>query len=120
MNILRAAHLAMCRALAALPSPSCYALIDGNLLPRDLPCPGRAIVKGDALCLSIAAASVIAKVTRDRYMRKAAEHYPSWNFAGNVGYSTPDHREAIAVNGICVLHRRSFASTAYLQLELGA
>ncbi len=63
---------------------------------------------------------MIAKVTRDRYMREAAEHYPDWNFAGNVGYSTPDHREAIAANGICVLHRRSFRFDRLHQLELGA
>jgi ribonuclease HII len=62
---------------------------------------------------------VVAKVTRDRYMERAAERYPDWDFAGNVGYSTPEHREAIIANGISDLHRRSFASTAYSQLSLG-
>ncbi len=94
--------------------------LNGFRLGSRCPVAHEAVVGGDARSAAIAAASVIAKVTRDRYMREAAEHYPEWNFAGNVGYSTPDHREAIAANGICVLHRRSFASTAYLQLELGA
>jgi ribonuclease HII len=77
------------------------------------------VVNGDARSAAIAAASVIAKVTRDRYMRRVAPLYPEWGFEGNVGYSTPDHREAILRHGICPLHRRSFASIAYSQLELG-
>jgi hypothetical protein len=75
-------------------------------------------VDGDARSAAIAAASVIAKVTRDRYMHRVAELYPGWNFEGNVGYSTPEHRQAILANGICPLHRRSFASIAYSQLGL--
>ena len=63
---------------------------------------------------------MIAKVTRDRYMHRAADDYPGWDFDGNVGYSTPEHREAIAGNGISPLHRSSFASVAYTQLDLGA
>jgi hypothetical protein len=78
------------------------------------------VVNGDARSAAIAAASVIAKVTRDRYMRRVAPLYPEWSFEGNVGYSTPEHREAIMVHGICPLHRRSFASIAYSQLELGS
>ena len=77
------------------------------------------VVDGDARSAAIAAASVIAKVTRDRYMRRAHDAYPGWDFDGNVGYSTPEHRDAIEANGISRLHRRSFASIAYSQLELG-
>jgi ribonuclease HII len=78
------------------------------------------VVDGDARSAAIAAASVIAKVTRDRYMRRVAALYPDWNFEGNVGYSTPEHRDAIIRHGICPLHRRSFASVAYSQLGLVA
>jgi ribonuclease HII len=76
------------------------------------------VVDGDARSAAIAAASVIAKVTRDRYMRRVAALYPQWSFDGNVGYSTPEHRDAIRSHGICPLHRRSFASVAYSQLGL--
>ena len=76
------------------------------------------VVDGDARSAAIAAASVIAKVTRDRYMRRVAPLYPEWAFEGNVGYSTPEHREAIMRHGICPLHRRSFAIVAYSQLGL--
>jgi ribonuclease HII len=92
-------------------------LVDGFRLPacelRHTP-----VVDGDARSAAIAAASVVAKVTRDRYMRRVAALYPGWNFEGNVGYSTPEHREAIIRHGICPLHRRSFASVAYSQLDL--
>ncbi len=92
-------------------------LVDGFRLPRcDLE--HTPVVDGDARSAAIAAASVIAKVTRDRYMRRVAALYPGWNFEGNVGYSTPEHREAIMRHGICPLHRRSFASVAYSQLGL--
>ncbi|MGI8460208.1 MAG: ribonuclease HII [Solirubrobacterales bacterium] len=79
----------------------------------------RAVINGDATSAAIAAASVIAKVTRDRYMRRAHNAYPEWDFGTNVGYSTPAHRAAIEANGISDLHRRSFQSIAYSQLELG-
>jgi ribonuclease HII len=79
----------------------------------------RAVVGGDATSAAIAAASVIAKVTRDRYMRRIAREYPGFNFDENVGYSTPEHRAAIVEHGPSRLHRRSFASIAYSQLELG-
>jgi ribonuclease HII len=79
----------------------------------------RPVVDGDATSAAIASASVIAKVTRDRFMRRVAERYPQWDFAGNVGYSTPEHRAAIREHGISALHRRSFNSIAYSQLELG-
>jgi ribonuclease HII len=92
-------------------------LVDGFRLPG-CELEHSAIVDGDARSAAIAAASVIAKVTRDRYMRRADGIYPGWSFAENVGYSTPEHREAIVANGICPLHRRSFASVAYSQLVL--
>lgn len=79
----------------------------------------RPVIDGDARSAAIAAASVIAKVTRDRYMHRAELVHPGWGFAENVGYSTPEHRAAIEANGISVLHRRSFQSIAYSQLELG-
>ena len=93
-------------------------LVDGFRLPAcDLE--HTPVVDGDARSAAIAAASVIAKVTRDRYMHRVAPLYPDWSFEGNVGYSTPEHREAILAHGICPLHRRSFASVAYSQLGLG-
>jgi ribonuclease HII len=79
----------------------------------------RAVVGGDSTSAAIAAASVLAKVTRDRYMRRAAERHPEWDFETNVGYSTPEHRAAIAEHGVSPLHRLSFASIAYQQLALG-
>lgn len=92
-------------------------LVDGFRLPRceleHVP-----VVDGDARSAAIAAASVVAKVTRDRYMHRVAAIYPGWNFEGNVGYSTPEHRAAIIERGITPLHRRSFASVAYSQLGL--
>jgi len=109
---------ALSSALVALEPPEgTTCLSDGFRLP---PCPlqHRAVVQGDATSAAIAAASIIAKVTRDRYMRRAAEIYPDWDFHINVGYSTPEHREAIERAGISALHRRSFQSVAYSQLEL--
>src|SRR4051812_25151102 len=79
----------------------------------------RAVIDGDTKSAAIAAASILAKVTRDRYMRRAAKMHPGWEFESNVGYSTPEHRAAIAANGISPLHRLSFASIAYQQLALG-
>jgi ribonuclease HII len=78
----------------------------------------RAVIGGDGKSAAIAAASVLAKVTRDRYMRRADALHPGWEFASHVGYATPDHREAIARLGVSPLHRRSFQSIAYQQLEL--
>ena len=80
----------------------------------------RAVIEGDSRSAAIAAASVLAKVTRDRYMRRAAERHPGWDFETNVGYSTPEHRAAIAANGISPLHRLSFQSIAYQQLAIDA
>ncbi len=108
LNILRASHLAMERALRGLPTPPDYALIDGNLLPRDLPCKAEAIIKGDALSLSIAAASIVAKVTRDRIMESLAQQYPGYGWEKNAGYPTKEHQSALLNLGVTPHHRRSF------------
>jgi ribonuclease HII len=100
------------------PPEEAIALADGFRLPG-CAVPHRRVVKGDATSAAIAAASVVAKVTRDRYMREAAPLHPGWGFEEHVGYSTPEHRQAIEEIGISPLHRRSFQSVAYSQLELG-
>jgi len=104
-------------ALLRVAEPDTLCLVDGFRLP-DFGFEQRRVVGGDATSAAIAAASVLAKVTRDRYMRRAAERHGSWDFDTNVGYSTPEHRAAIAANGISPLHRLSFASIAYQQLAL--
>lgn len=108
LNILRASHLAMERAVAGLPRRPCMALIDGNMIPRDLCVPARTIVKGDTLSLSISAASIIAKVTRDKLMWALAQHYPGYSWETNVGYPSKSHREALQNLGVTPHHRRSF------------
>ena len=100
------------------PAPDATCLVDGFSL-RNCSVPHRAVVEGDGTSAAIAAASVIAKVTRDRYMHGAGSEHPGWGFEEHVGYSTPEHREAIERIGISPLHRRSFQSVAYSQLELG-
>lgn len=107
-NIRQASLLAMCHALAALPCRPDAALVDGNDPPA-LPCPVHTIIKGDASIPSIAAASIVAKVVRDRMMRRLAEMYPVYGFATHVGYSTPTHLAALRLHGPCPHHRRSFA-----------
>ena len=92
-------------------------LLDGFSVP-DFERPQRAIIDGDATSAAIAAASIVAKVTRDRYMRHADAEHPGWSFAEHVGYSTPLHREAILRQGVSPLHRMSFQSLAYQQLAL--
>jgi ribonuclease HII len=111
LNILEASLLAMRRAFAALPVAAAYALVDGNRLP-ELPCPCEAIVKGDALCLSIAGASVVAKVTRDREMARLALAHPGYGWETNQGYGTKVHRAALTRLGPTVQHRRSFRPVA--------
>ncbi|MCX7286392.1 MAG: ribonuclease HII [Rhodobacterales bacterium] len=106
LNILRASHLAMERAVAALGAD--HALIDGNLIPRGLCCPATAIVKGDACCLSIAAASIVAKVTRDRIMVDLAQQHPGYGWEVNAGYATKTHLAALLKLGVTPWHRRSF------------
>jgi ribonuclease HII len=109
---------ALSRALEGLePEAEAICLVDGFSL-RDCAVPHRAVVEGDGTSAAIAAASVIAKVSRDRYMRRVAPQHPGWGFDEHVGYSTPEHRAAIEQIGISPLHRRSFASVAYSQLEL--
>lgn len=109
INILQASMLAMRRALAALPVVPDAALIDGNRVPRDLGFPARPLVKGDGLSLSIAAASVIAKVVRDHAMACLAARYPGYGWERNAGYGTAEHLEALARLGATAHHRRSFA-----------
>jgi len=117
----RGLHVTNLRALSdtlrQVGRPGCVALSDGFAVP-DTGWEQRAVVGGDATSAAIAAASVIAKVTRDRFMRRAAERYPGWEFAAHVGYSTPEHRAAIERQGVSPLHRMSFASAAYQQLAL--
>jgi ribonuclease HII len=106
LNILRASHLAMERAVAGLRAD--HALIDGNMIPRGLGCSATAVVKGDAKCLSIAAASIIAKVTRDRIMVDLAQQHPGYGWEANAGYPTKLHLEALQTLGVTPWHRRSF------------
>jgi ribonuclease HII len=110
VNILRASHLAMCRAIAALPCAPDHVLIDGNMIPRDLSCRAQAIVGGDAICLSIAAASIVAKVTRDRIMVDLAQQHPGYGWEHNAGYPTREHVSALEILGVSPAHRRSFRS----------
>jgi ribonuclease HII len=108
LNILRASHLAMIRAIAGLGRVD-HALIDGNLLPRGLPCAASAIVKGDALSLSIAAASIVAKCCRDAIMVDLAQQHPGYAWETNAGYPTKVHLHALLNLGVTPHHRRSFA-----------
>jgi ribonuclease HII len=116
INIYHARMLAMRRAVAGLSVVPQLALIDGNATPKELCCSARTIVDGDAKCLSIAAASIVAKVFRDAYMRKLAEEFPGYGWETNVGYGTRDHRAGMAKLGITPHHRRSFAP---VRLHLG-
>jgi ribonuclease HII len=111
VNILQASREAMRRAVLALRSTPTAALIDGLPVP-DFPIPQRALVKGDSLSLSIAAASVIAKVTRDRLMHELAQRFPQYGFDVHKGYPTPKHLAALAQHGPCEIHRRSFGPVA--------
>jgi len=109
LNILQASHLAMRRALAALTLPPDHAVIDGNRLPRDLCCPAETLIKGDARCLSVAAASILAKVARDRIMADLALEWPGFGWETNAGYPAPAHLEALGRLGVTPHHRRTFA-----------
>lgn len=109
INILQARMLAMSRAVTLLnPAPQ-FALIDGNRLPDQLPCEASSVVKGDALVHSIAAASVLAKVTRDREMIAMDQQYPEYGFAKHKGYGTKAHLMALETHGPSPIHRRSYA-----------
>ncbi len=116
VNIRNATFLAMGRALSALAIPPAHALIDGNASPRDLFCPAQTIVKGDAISLSIAAASIIAKVTRDRLMERLHEAHPVYGFKDHMGYGVPAHLAALKAHGPCPAHRRSFAPVRAAQI----
>ena len=109
MNILRASHLAMIRAMAALDLAPAHALIDGNRLPAGLRCPATPVVKGDGRSLSIAAASIVAKVTRDRHMANLSAEFPQYGWERNAGYGVKAHADALAKYGVTPHHRRSFA-----------
>ncbi len=106
-NILAATLKAMAESLEGLNPPPDYALVDGNRYPpTDLP--GETVVKGDARSLSIAAASILAKVVHDRLMRVYARRYPQWGFERHLGYPTREHRQAIQEHGLSPIHRKSF------------
>ena len=109
LNILQATLAGMARALRQLDPAPQLALIDGNRLPHDLPCAARAIVRGDALEPAISAASILAKVTRDRRMLELDAEFPGYGFARHKGYPAPAHLAALARLGPCREHRRSFA-----------
>tara|TARA_R110002049_G_scaffold24162_3_gene85801 strand:+ start:510 stop:1115 length:606 start_codon:yes stop_codon:yes gene_type:complete len=117
INILQATWLGMRRAVLGLRLKAGAALIDGKPV-RDFPIHQVALVKGDSLSFSIAAASIIAKVTRDRYMRQLAETYPQYGFEAHKGYGTAKHLAALREFGPCPEHRRSFAPVAQLELAL--
>lgn len=108
LNILQATLLAMTRAVARLAIAPTAALIDGNIVPKSLRCPGHAVIDGDAHCLSIAAASILAKVTRDHLMSRLAQRYPAYGWERNAGYGTAHHRAGLASAGTTRHHRQSF------------
>jgi ribonuclease HII len=114
INIFQATMTGMTRAVAGLTLAAHEALIDGNQLPKDLPCRGRAIVGGDALEPAISAASILAKVSRDRLMVALDVVHPGYGFAIHKGYATPGHLTALQQLGPCVQHRRSFAPVRLL------
>ncbi|OPX54636.1 RNase HII [Oceanospirillum multiglobuliferum] len=107
LNILHATMLAMQRAVAGLKPAAEFVLVDGNRCP-ELPCPSQAVVKGDARHAAISAASILAKVTRDRQMQQLDQAYPDYGFAQHKGYPTPQHLAALERFGITPQHRRSF------------
>lgn len=109
MNILQATFLAMRRAVESLSAVPDFAIVDGNKIPPELPCPARFLIKGDALSLSVAAASIVAKVTRDRLMRDLAKEFPYYGWEKNAGYGTKAHQDGLAAHGVCVHHRKSYA-----------
>lgn len=115
-NILNATLMAMARAVANLPSAPDFALVDGNRLPV-LPCPAQALVGGDARSLSVAAASIVAKVARDQLMAELAAKHPGYGWDRNAGYPTAEHRAALEKLGATEHHRRSFAPVRKLMTQ---
>ncbi len=120
LNIWGATQLAMRRAVDAMPEAPAFALIDGKVNPKDFPCPTRPIIGGDGISLSIAAASIFAKVTRDRMMDDYAKQYPHYGFERHAGYGTKRHQEALAAHGICPIHRTSYAPIRALLEKVAA
>ena len=112
LNILQATFVAMCRAVEKLPVQGSYAIIDGNKIPPSLTLPAECVVKGDAKVLSVAAASIIAKVTRDRIMAKLAQDHPHFGWESNAGYGSKTHMDALKQHGPTPWHRHSFAPVA--------
>jgi ribonuclease HII len=119
INILRASLLAMRRAVLRLPSVPDLALVDGNMAP-DLPCPARCVIGGDGSELAIGAASIIAKVVRDRCMARLDRRYPGYGWPENAGYGTAAHRDALRRLGVTVHHRAGFGTVRQLSLLLEA
>ena len=113
LNILRASHLAMCRAVTGLEGTD-FVLIDGKMLPRDLTVPALALVGGDARCLSISAASIVAKTCRDAIMVGLAQQHPGYGWETNAGYGTRAHLEALRYLGVTPHHRRTFAPVHHM------
>lgn len=108
INILRASHLAMERAIAGLSKTPDHLLIDGNMVPRGVTMSNETLVKGDGRSVSIAAASIVAKITRDRIMVDLAQQFPGYGWETNAGYPSKQHKEALLQQGITQHHRRSF------------
>ncbi len=113
MNIRQATHLAMARAVRALPVQAHFAMVDGNDAPA-LPCPCETLIGGDGLSVSIAAASIVAKVTRDRMMTALHNEHPGYNWRSNKGYGTPDHLAGLRSCGVTIHHRRSFSPVHHI------
>ena len=119
INIFHATMKAMRRAVMGLARPPEMALIDGKIVPKDLPCQARAIIGGDATCLSVAAASIVAKVIRDRLMTRCDGAFAGYGLASHKGYATKAHQTALTALGPCRLHRRSFWRVAAFFEEIG-
>ncbi|MDF1872287.1 ribonuclease HII [Vannielia sp.] len=117
INILQASMQAMLRAVAGLREAPDHLLIDGNRLPQPMPCSGQAVVKGDGKSLSIAAASIVAKVARDRLMVDLAQQHPGYGWESNAGYGTSVHLKALQDLGVTQHHRRTFAPIRNILLQ---